>query len=71
MSGLIVAGTLPEPATRLLVTDIPVIDAMDYFAAARTTRGKIGGKVMSAIWRDGALTFNNNVLPSMAVWNKR
>lgn len=71
VSGVTVAGTLAEPATGLLVTDIPVIDAVNNFAAARTMGGNIRREVMSAIWRDGALTFNNNVLPSMAVWNKR
>ena len=65
-----VAGTLTQPASRLLIADIPVIDAMNDFAAARTMGGNIGGEVMSAIGCDGTLTFNNNVLPSMAVGNK-
>ena len=66
-----IAGALTQPAARLLIADVAIIDPVNNVATASAAGGNIGGEVLSAIGCDGTLAFNNNVLPSMSVWNKR
>ncbi|MCG7388540.1 hypothetical protein [Pantoea sp. ACRSB] len=62
--------SLTQPAARLRIADIAVIDAMNNFVASSTAGGNKSRKIGSAVRRNGVSARNMNILPAVTMRNK-